>query len=110
MVVKSFVSETDQIRPDFSGFFVVDAEDGLVARIGDFLRVLREFNLGNEFLVFRILNGSQFIDSAECWAVFGSDQVCADAPGVNLCSLSFQAVDKILIQIAGSGDDRVLER
>ena len=104
--VKSFVGQTDQIRADLAGLLIVNPVDSFVARIGDLLRIFRQFYLGHKLTGF-ILDGSQFVDAAERRAVFGSDQVCANTPRGNGSTLILQAVDQMFIQITGSRYGRV---
>ena len=58
-----------------------------VARVGDLLGVLGEFDLRDEFTGLFIQDGSQLVDTAEGRAILGGDQVSANAPGVDGCTL-----------------------
>lgn len=104
-----FAHQADQIGDDFARVFVVDPLDGFVARVGDFLRVLGQLDLGNELTAGFVVDGRQFVHAAEGGAVLGGDQVGADAPGIDGRALHFQAVDQLLVQIVGGGDYRVGE-
>ena len=82
-----FIHQTDQICDDLASFLIIDTADGLVARVGDLLGVLGEFDLRDEFTGLFIQDGSQLVYAAEGRAILGCDQVGADAPGVDGCTL-----------------------
>ena len=81
------VNQTDQVSNDLAIFLVVDASDGLIARIGDLFCIFGKLDLRDEFSGSLVLDRSQFVNTAEGWAVFGGDQVGADTPGVDGCAL-----------------------
>ena len=82
-----FVYQADQVCDDLASFLIIDPTDGLVARVGDLLGVLGEFDLRDEFTGLFIQDGSQLVDTAEGRAILGGDQVSANAPGVDGCTL-----------------------
>lgn len=82
-VIIMFIGQGNQVGFDFSGVFVVKTENGFIARVGDLFNIFRNLNLRYEVSLI-IGNGRQFIDTAKGRAVFGSDEVGADAPGSDL--------------------------
>ena len=51
-----------------------------------------------------VCSASEFINTAKCRTVFGSDHSCTDTPGVDGRTLVFQGLDQELVQVVGSGD------
>ena len=88
LLVKGFVRQTDQIRPDFSRGLVVNPVDGFIARVRDLFRIFGKLDLGDEFSLF-ILDGRQLVHAAEGRAVPGGDQVGSHAPGGDGCPPGF---------------------
>ena len=82
-----FVYQAAQVCDDLASFLIIDTADGLVARVGDLFGVLGEFDLRDEFTGLFIQDGSQLIDTAEGRAILAGDQVRANAPGVDGCTL-----------------------
>ena len=78
--VKGLVSEGDEVSLDFAVLLVVETEHGLVAGVGNLLGVLGELNLRDELTCLFILYGSKLVDTAECRAVLGCDEVGSDTP------------------------------
>lgn len=108
-LVEGLVCEADQICTDLSAFFIINTENGLVTRICYFLRVLGQLDLWCKFCILFILCSRQLVNAAECRPVTGCDQVGADAPGIDLRTLGFQAVDQVLIEVTGCGNDGIAE-
>lgn len=108
-LVEGLVCEADQVGTDLSGFFIINTINRLIARVCYFLGVLGQLDLRCEFCVIFIFCCCQLVNAAECRPVTGCDQVGADAPGIDLRTLGFQAVDQVLIEITGCGNDGIAE-
>ena len=63
--IKLLIGEGDEICADFSGLFVIKTEDGLVARIRDFLDILGKLDLRYKIPVISVFDGSHFVHAAE---------------------------------------------
>lgn len=79
----AFLYEADQVSDDLAGILIINALNGLVARVGDLLGILRKLDLGNEFAGLFVLDGSQLVDTAKGRAILGSNQVGAHTPGID---------------------------
>ena len=103
---EGLVGQGDEIRLQLSGFLFIDPVDDLVSGIGDLFTVLGELDLGNEGSVL-VHDGGQLVHAAEGRPVLGGDHVGPHAPGGHRTALGLQAVDQVLVQVVGGGDDRV---
>ena len=54
-----FLYQADQIGNDFAGVFLINPQDGFVARIGDFFCILGQLDFRDKFFGCFILDGSQ---------------------------------------------------
>ena len=107
VLVINLVCQTDEISDNLVICSIVNSVNRLISRICHFFRIFGQLNLRNEFACFPIQDSGQLVHSAEGRAVLGGDQVGSHAPGVDGSSLNFQAVDQILVQIVGRGNDGV---
>src|SRR5699024_9235450 len=105
--VVNLICQTDQVGDYLAVVLSVDAVDCLIAGICHLLSILRQFDLRYKLSGVSVSDSSQLVDAAEGRAVLGGNQVCPDAPGVDGGSLHFQAVNEILVQIIGGGDNRI---
>ena len=107
VLAERLLLKANEIRPDLSGFLVVNPVDLLVARVRDLLRVLGELDLRREFLIALVLDCSELVDTAEGRMTLRGDERRADAPGIDLRALLLQGLDEELIEVRGSTDRRV---
>lgn len=104
--IEGFICKADEVGLDFSGGFIINPVNRLVARIGNFFCVFGNLNLWYKFAVL-ILDGGKLVDTSKRRTILGGNQVGTHTPGIDGCSLHLQIMEKIFVQIVGSADRRI---
>ena len=100
--VQLLVAAADVVCLRLAAVGVVEAVQALEARVGDFFE-----GLGNldSWLIFAIIfNSNHLVHAAEHRVGLGGDEAFADAEAVDLCALTDQIADDILVQRVGRHD------